>query len=209
MNLVPNIEAQNEDKLLVERFRQGDRDAFDQLVKKYQDKTYRQCYLFTHEVGDALDLTQEIFIRVFQSLGNFKGQSSFYTWLFRIVHNICIDYTRKNKAYLDAEISIENTFDSESQSSPSNLVEAKELGVEISRAIDILPSQVKSTIILRYYEGLDYKSISDILECRIGSVKSNLYRGVRMLRNMLLPYLKDNPTNSKGGELRDYKERSY
>lgn len=184
MNLMPNVD---EDQILVERFQQGYNDAFDKLVKKYQDKIYRQCYLFTHDVGDSLDLTQEAFIRVFQSLDNFKAQSSFYTWLFRIVHNICIDYTRHKKAYLNAE----NVYSEDISNTPSS---ESELEDEVSKAMDILPLKMRSAIILRYYEGLDYKSISEISGCRISVIKSNLSKGMRMLRNALLPYLKGNLT---------------
>ncbi|MDQ1327731.1 MAG: hypothetical protein QG641_1014 [Candidatus Poribacteria bacterium] len=207
---MPNIEAKNEDKLLVEKFQQGDNNAFDELVKKYQDKIYGQCYHFTYDAGDALDLTQEIFIRVFQSLGNFKAQSSFYTWLFRIVHNTCIDYTRHKKAYLDAEnIYSEYAFDKAEQSLPSKLAEAKELEDEVSKAMNMLSSQARSAIILRYYEDLDYKSISEILGCRIGTVKANISKGMRMLKNMLPSYLTGDSTNFKGGELTSYKEGAY
>lgn len=196
---MPNVD---EDQILVERSQQGDNDAFDKLVQKYQDKIYRQCYLFTNDVGDALDLTQEAFIRVFQSLNNFKAQSSFYTWLFRIVHNICVDYTRHKKAYLDAE----NVYSEDISNTPfSESNEIKELEDEVSKAMDILPSQVKSTIILRYYEGLDYKSISDVLGCRISVIKSNLSKGMRMLRNALLPYLKGNSISLKESDFTCYK----
>jgi len=196
MNSMPNIEAKNEDKLLVEKFQQGDNNALDELMKKYQDNIYRQCYHFTHEVGDALDITQEIFIRIFQSLGNFKAQSSFYTWLFRIVHNTCVDYTRHKKAYLDAEsIYSEDALNKISQFSPSQLTETKELEDEIAKAMDMLSSRTRSAIILRYYEGLDYKSISEILGCRIGVVKANLSKGMRMLKNVLSPYLEGDQIN--------------
>ena len=210
MNSMPDIEAKNEDRLLVEKFQQGDNSAFDELVKKYQDKIYGQCYHFTYDAGDALDLTQDIFIRVFQSLGNFKGQSSFYTWLFRIVHNTCIDYIRHKKAALDAEnIYSEYVSGKAEQSSPIKLAEAKELEDEVSKAMNMLSTREKSAIILRYYEDLDYKSISEILGCRIGTVKANISKGMRMLRNIIPSYLTGDSTNFRGGELVSYKEGAY
>jgi RNA polymerase sigma-70 factor (ECF subfamily) len=210
MNPTPNIEAQDEDKLLLKKFQQGDNNAFDELAKKYQDRIYRQCYYFTHDAGDALDLTQEIFIRIFQSLGSFREQSSFYTWLCRIIYNICVDYSRHKKAYLDAEnIYSEYAFSNAKQSLPNKLAEAKELENEISKAMDMLSARTRSAIILRYYEGLDYKSISEILGCRISAVKANISKGMRMLRNILPSYLTNDSTNCKGGELTSYKGVAY
>ena len=186
----------------MEKFQQGDENAFDELVKKYHDKIYRLCYYFTHNAGDALDLTQEIFIRVFQTLGDFKGQSNFFTWLYRIAQNLCIDYTRRKKVYLNAELVYsEDALNKVEQSSPCKLLEVKELEDEVAKALDMLSSRTKTMVILRYYEGLDYKSISEILGCRVGAVKANLSSGMRMLRKTLSPYL--------NGELIDYKESVY
>ncbi len=186
---------QDKDKFLVERFQEGDKTAFDELVRKYQKKIYELAYHFTHNVDDALDLSQEIFIRVFKSLGDFKQKSSFQTWLYRISQNLCIDYTRRKKvcfqtvALTECMYSKEYIFSNVAFASPSKLVEAKELGSEITKAIDMLPSRMKSAFILRYYEDLDLKSIAEILGCRVGTVKSHLSHGRRRLKNMLLPYL--------------------
>jgi RNA polymerase sigma-70 factor (ECF subfamily) len=188
---------QDKDKLLVERFQQGEKTAFDELVRIYQNKIYKLAYRFTHNVEDALDLSQEIFIRAFKSLGDFKQQSSFYTWLYRIAQNLCIDYTRHKKVCLKTVTFAEDMysqkyiFSNVAFASPSKLVEAKELEGEIAKAVDILPPRQKSAFILRYYEGLDLNSIAEILGCRVGTVKAHLSYGRNMLRKILLPYLKD------------------
>ena len=188
---------QDNDKFLVERFQQGDNKAFDELVRKYQNKIYELAYRFTHNVEDALDLSQEIFLRAFKSLGGFKQQSSFYTWLYRIAQNLCIDYTRHKKVALKTVAFPEDTYAKEyvltntTCVSPAKLVEAKELENAIARAIDMLPSRKQSVFILRYYEGLDLQSIAEILGCRVGTVKAHLSYGRQMLKKMLSPYLEN------------------
>lgn len=182
----------NDDKLLVQRFQQGDKDAFDELVKKYQDKIYRLCYHFTENIEDALDLSQEIFLRAFRSLDEFKENANFYTWLYRIAQNLCIDYTRHKKVITDFELRYSEDISSDGPNSlPYKQIEVKELENEISKALNKLSSKTKSVFILRYYEGLDYKSISEILGCRISSVKGSLFQGKRTLKKILLPYLED------------------
>jgi len=189
--LLPKISMQDKDKFLVEKFHQGDNKAFDELVRIYQSKIYELAYHFTHNVEDALDLSQEIFLRAFKSFSDFKGQSSFYTWLYRIAQNLCIDYTRHKKTVTFAEQTYsEDVLSKVARSFPSQLVEAKELESEVAKAIDTLPSRTKSVFILWYYEGLDYKSISKILGCRFSTVKSHLFHGRRILKKRLAPYLK-------------------
>jgi RNA polymerase sigma-70 factor (ECF subfamily) len=182
---------QDKDKFLVEKFHQGDNKAFDELVEIYQSKIYELAYHFTHNVEDALDLSQEIFLRAFRSFSDFKGQSSFYTWLYRIAQNLCIDYIRHKKTVAFAEQTYsEDVLSKAARYSPSQLVETKELESEVAKAIDTLPSRTKSVFILWYYKGIDYKTISEILGCRVGAVKEHLSHGRRMLKKMLAPYLK-------------------
>jgi RNA polymerase sigma-70 factor (ECF subfamily) len=185
---------QDEDKFLVELFQQGDDTAFDELVRKYQHKIYQLAYHFTHNVEDALDLSQEIFFRVFKSFSDFRQQSSFYTWLYRISQNLGIDYTRRQKRGLKTVAmteynSTEYISSNVAHDSPSKLVEAKELEREITQAIDMLPARQKSAFILWYYDGLDLKSIADILGCQVGTVKTHLSYARRKLKKMLSPFL--------------------
>ena len=195
-NSLPKINMQDKDKFLVEQFHQGDNKAFDELVEIYQSKIYELAYHFTHNVEDALDLSQEIFLRAFRSFSDFKGQSSFYTWLYRIAQNLCIDYIRHKKNVAFAEQTYSEDVLSRSRetgdarSSPGQLVETKELEDEVAKAIDMLPSRTKNVFILWYYEGIDYKSISEILGCRVGVVKEHLLHGKRILKKTLALYLK-------------------
>ncbi len=176
------------DRQLVERFQRGDKTAFDKLMRIYHGKIYRLAYRFTHDVEDALDLSQEIFLKAFKSLGDFKHQSSFYTWLYRIARNLCVDYLRHKKTSFQT-IPLEEVSDVLTYSSPCDPVEVKELRGEIAKAISALPPQQKQAFILRYYEGLDLESIARVLGCRESTVRSHLCLGRRKIREILSPYL--------------------
>jgi RNA polymerase sigma-70 factor (ECF subfamily) len=183
------------DGFLVKKFKSGDKRAFDELVLKYQQRIYELAYNFTHHVDDAFDLSQEIFLRVFKALDNFKGESAFYTWLYRIAKNACIDYTRKRKRYQNVTLEDGILFDRQnwckvvSNDMPDKHAERKELEIEISKAIEQLPPRQKQVFILRHYEGLALKEIAEKLGLRIGSVKAHLFNATHTLRKLLTPYV--------------------
>ncbi len=181
-----------DDSSLVQKFQQGDKGIFDELVKKYQDKIYRLCYYFTENVEDALDLSQEVFLKAFRSLDGFKENANFYTWLYRIAQNLCVDYIRHKKVSLDSELRYSGSSLNENLDSiPYKQLEIKELEKEVAKALNSLSLRTKNMFILRYYEGLDYKTISEILGCRISAVKGSLFQGKRTLKKMLSHYLND------------------
>ena len=188
----------DDDRFLVEQILSGDTQAFGKLVSKYQKRIYDLAYNFTHHVDDAWDLSQEIFLRAFKALKNFKGESTFYTWLYQIARNACIDYTRKRKRYqnvaLDDNILSQkhNFYKVVSYDMPDRYVERKELEAVISQAIAQLPPRQKQVFILRHYEGLALKEIADELGLRIGSVKAHLFNATRALRKLLTPYVEGN-----------------
>ncbi len=185
------------DYILVKRFQEGDFEAFNELVRRYRKRVYEIAYNFTHNPDDALDLTQEIFLRAFKSLGTFKHKSSFYTWLYSISRNYCIDYTRRKKRYHEMEINENLPHKSEDYlysgsrvPSPDDKVEREELRRKIEEAIDSLPDMQRQVFILRYYEGLPLKEIAKVLNRSIGTVKANLFHATRKLREMLSPYVR-------------------
>ena len=186
------------DGFLVKRFKSGDTRAFDELVLKYQKQIYELAYNFTHHVDDAFDLSQEIFLRAFKALDKFKGEAAFYTWLYRIAKNACIDYTRKRKRYQNVALeddilfSYQNSYRGISNDMPDKNAERKELEIEISKAIEQLSPRQKQVFILRHYEGLALKEIAEKLGLRIGSVKAHLFNATRMLRKLLTPYVEGN-----------------
>jgi RNA polymerase sigma-70 factor (ECF subfamily) len=185
------------DRFLVERVQEGDTSAFGELVEKYQKRIYELAYGFTHHPEDAHDLSQEIFFKAFKALKRFKGDSSFYTWLYRIARNAGIDHTRRKAGRIN--ISFEEAFppdDSQyyprcdSNSVPYRL-EQDELGIEIEKAIQQLSPRQKQVFVLRHYEDLSLREIADLLNLRIGSIKAHLFSATRKLRKLLTPYLEE------------------
>lgn len=185
------------DLKLDERFQKGDIQAFDDLVVKYQKRVYEIAYSFTHNVDDAYDLAQDIFVRAFKSLYAFKRESAFYTWLYRIAQNVCIDYVRRRNRFQimdldDEQINSEpKLFVSVKTAFPNRKVELEELEGEIKNAIRQLPIKQKQAFILRHYEGKTLKEIAEIMECQLGTVKAHLFHATRKLRQLLASYVEE------------------
>lgn len=172
-----------------------DIQAFDNLVVKYQKRVYEIAYSFTHNVDEAYDLSQDIFVKAFKSLYSFNKGSAFYTWLYRIAQNTCIDYIRKRNRFqfidLDDELVNSETkiFVSVRGESPSKKVELEELEEEIKNAIRQLPVKQKQAFILRHYERKTLKEMAEIMGCQLGTVKAHLFHATRRLREILAPYV--------------------
>jgi len=185
----------DEDIALVERFQCGDISAYDVLVEKYKDKIYEIIYSHTRNVEDAYDLSQEVFIKVFNGLSRFKRKSSFYTWLYSITINVCIDHSRKNKGHLMVPIeewTQSDSFDSfsiDSSSSPSKTLELKELKRQLAWAIEQLPPKQKAVFIMKRQQGLSLDEIAKILGRSVGTVKAHLFHATSRLASLLKPYL--------------------
>ena len=181
------------ERLLVERAREGDSAAFEKLVLLYERKVYATAFRYTGNEHDAMDVSQEVFIRVFRFLNTFNLESSFSTWIYRITVNACKDFIRKRTARgeLPLEIADEESGDytveiSDSTYDPVELYEQAELRQEIQQAIDSLPPSYKEIVVLRDLGGLSYGEISQELSIEIGTVKSRLSRAREKLRNFLL-----------------------
>jgi RNA polymerase sigma-70 factor (ECF subfamily) len=185
------------DYILVKRFQEGDFEAFNELVRRYRKRVYEIAYNFTHNPDDALDLTQDIFLRVFKSLGTFKHRSSFYTWLYSTARHYCIDYIRRQKKFQRVEINENLPYESDDYlysggkvPAPNDRVEREELRKKIKEAIDSLPDMQRQVFILRHYEELSLKEIAKLLNRSIGTIKANLFHANRKLREMLSPYVR-------------------
>jgi len=185
------------DRFLVERAQCGDTCAFGELVQKYQKRIYELAYSFTHHPEDALDLSQEIFIRAFKALKRFESKSTFYTWIYRIAQNAGIDYTRRKSGRFNVPFTEELPPDDSqfhpqfSEDSGLRRLEQLELEGEIKKAIQQLSARQKQVFILRHYEGLSLREIADVLHLRIGSVKAHLFSATRKLRELLKPYVEE------------------
>lgn len=178
--------------LLIKRSKKGDTDSFEQLVSNYQVSAYNIAYRMLGNKEDASDCTQDAMIKVFRSISKFKGNSSFSTWMYRIVINTCKDFIRKKKEvlYLDNDIkgeegNIKRELE-DSSDTPETILERKELKKEIEKAIMEINSDHREVIVLRDIREYSYEEIAEILDCSIGTVKSRINRGRKALKDVLL-----------------------
>ena len=182
---------------LVRRTRRGDRAAFQGLVEKYQQRIYAVAYGLLGNREDALDAVQEAFVKAYKSLDKFKEKSGFYTWLYRIATNAAIDLGRKRGRREEVEFREEIEGDEEKGSypvgpaaeNPAEDLMQKELGEMIEDAIEQLPPDQKTAIMLREIEGLSYREIARIMRCSQGTVMSRLHYGRKKLQELLGPSL--------------------
>ena len=176
--------------VLVERFKSGEFDAFDEIVDRYRGRVYSIAYRFTHNCEDALDVSQEVFIKVFKSLGRLKDSSAFDAWLRRVTVNACMDHLRRrpNEQMLECSVYFDQEYVTGSGRTDGP-VEDGELRRVISRAVEQLPRRQKRVFILRHYEGLALKEIAEALNCSLGTVKAHLFRATRRMRKLLTPYV--------------------
>jgi RNA polymerase sigma-70 factor (ECF subfamily) len=178
---------------LVRRCKEGDRQAFRELVERYQRKTVAIALGMLHDREDALEVSQEAFAKVFTNIQQFKEEASFYTWLYRIVVNLAIDRQRqKNRQPLlfeddqgEGDSSGISATPAVASADPYEQVKDKELGDRIRAAIAELTPAHKAVILLREVEGLSYEEISEILQCSRGTVMSRLHYARKRLQSLL------------------------
>jgi RNA polymerase sigma-70 factor, ECF subfamily len=195
-----------DDRTLVDRARQGDRESFRQLVERYQKRVYGIAYGMVFNAEDALDISQESFIRVHRYLGSFQGTSSFYTWLYRIVVNLCVDHLR-HKSH-DATVDYDDTLLHEAGGTgaqpaplpdPQHAAVDKELGEQLERAMRQLSPIHRAVLNLREVEGLSYQEMAKVMGCSVGTIMSRLFHARRRMQKALLPYLRDQDLKRPGG----------
>ena len=186
-----------DEKELVERFQNGEQEAFNELVNRYQGKIYNLVYRYVSNSETAKDLSQEIFIKAFRALPHFKRQSAFYSWLYRIATNLCIDFIRQQKR--GQALSLEDfTTDGNNEMVfndvnplPPDQLETKELGHIIGQAVQQLPPKQQRVFNLRYQDGLQLKEIAAQLDRSEGTIKAHLHHAHKRLQTLLVPYLKN------------------
>ena len=184
------------DEDLVLRVQQGDKSAFDLLVIKYQHKIIQLVNRYVKDPSEAQDVAQEAFIKAYRALGNFRGDSAFYTWLYRIAINTAKNYlvsrSRRSSDYQvdvqDAE-AIENAPQLQGMETPERLLLNQEIIDTIKTAIDKLPEEMRTAIILREFEGMSYEEIAEAMDCPVGTVRSRIFRAREAIDNKLNPLL--------------------
>lgn len=187
------------DQLLVQRVQAGERQAFDLLVSKYQRRLLRLVARIVHDPAEAEDVVQETFIKAFRALRHFRGDAAFYTWLYRIGINTAKNYlvTQSRRAptatQTDAEAA-EALGEGEGDglrdiNTPESMLATKQIAETVNAAMEALPVDLRTAILLREIEGLSYEEISDIMSCPIGTVRSRIYRAREVIAEKLRPLL--------------------
>jgi len=189
------------DQQLVERAQRGDKQAFGLLVSKYQRKLVRLLSRLIRDPAEVEDVAQEAFIKAYRALPSFRGDSAFYTWLYRIGIN-----TAKNHLVSQGRRAPTTTeFDSEEAESfedgeqlrdintPERVLLSKQIGETVNAAMEALPEELRTAIVLREIEGLSYEEIAGIMECPIGTVRSRIFRAREAIADKLRPLLDTAP----------------
>ena len=185
------------DQLLVERAQRGDKRAFELLVEKYQHKLARLVSRLVRDPGEAEDVTQEAFIKAYRALPSFRGDSAFYTWLYRIGINTAKNFlvATGRRAPTSTEVDAEEAegYESAEQlrdiNTPESLLLSKEIATTVNAAIESLPEELRSAIQLRELEGMSYEEIAKLMDCPIGTVRSRIFRAREAIAEKLKPLL--------------------
>ena len=178
------------DLLIIDNVLKGDKNAYEDIVRRYSSKVCSICYSVVHNYEDAQDLSQEVFLRAYAHLERFNRQSSFYTWLYRIAKNISIDHRRKfSKVHKVEPYEGQEFYDKKKPLfGPREDLKDKETGEIIREAIDELPDEQKEVIVLREINGLSYNEIVKICKCSEGTVMSRLHYARKKLQEKLKSY---------------------
>ncbi|MGI6629583.1 MAG: RNA polymerase sigma factor [Bacillota bacterium] len=173
-----------QDEELVVLCLQGKREAFEELVKRYERQIYSLAYRLTNNYHDAVDLTQEVFLHLYQVLDKFDGDRKFFPWMYRIATNVCYNALKKKpKEATSLDNVIEFVSDQDSQ--PEDKYESKEIRETVHKAITELPENFRIPMVLRYLEDLSYKQISAAMDLPVSTIETRLYRGRIMLQKKL------------------------
>lgn len=179
------------DQKLVSRVQKGDRSAFDLLIVKYQNKVASIISRYIEDINEIADVTQEVFIKAYRGIPNFRGDSAFYTWLFRITLNTAKNHVLKNRKQagqtLTEDLATQELIaDSwRSLDSPERLMGRAELAEGIQNALSVMPEELSVALILREFEGLSYEEISKVMDCPVGTVRSRIFRARELLDNTI------------------------
>ena len=185
------------DQLLVERIQRGDKRAFELLAAKYQRKLMRLVLRFVRDHAEAEDVVQETFIKAYRALPNFRGESAFYTWLYRIgvntAKNYLISQSRRAPTSTENDVQEAETFEDAGRlresSTPESILATKQLAQTVNAAMTALPDDLRTAISLREIEGLSYDEIAEMMACPIGTVRSRIFRAREAIADKLRPIL--------------------
>ncbi|MBI5833814.1 MAG: sigma-70 family RNA polymerase sigma factor [Armatimonadetes bacterium] len=190
---------------LIERVRSGDVDAYEHLVRRYQPRVFAHVQRMLGSqpslgsMEEAADLTQEVFVKVYQTLPRYRAQASFQTWLYRVTANLCVDRYRRRQRTPVVARSLDAPLETDSGevelevpdwgSEPSHRLQSAELRREVHRALEVLSDKLRAVIVMHDLEGLSYEEVAEALRIPLGTVKSRLFHARAALKAQLEPYL--------------------
>lgn len=180
--------TREEEARIVRNVLDGDVDEFERLVNEYQRNVYNLALRMVGNPEDASDMSQEAFIKAYSSLADFRGDSKFSVWLYRIVSNVCLDFLRKRNRRQVVSLTVEDEDDgdveldiADEESSPELLLERKLTREAVRRGLDSLPHDMREILLLREIQGLSYDEIAQVLQIEAGTVKSRIFRARKKL----------------------------
>jgi RNA polymerase sigma-70 factor (ECF subfamily) len=185
------------DQILVECVQNGDKQAFSLLVLKYQRRLMRLVMFFVKDHAEAEDIVQETFIKAYRALANFRGESAFYTWLYRIGVNSAKNHLNAQRRRVPISTDSER-YDGDGFSetdlvkesnTPDSMLASKQLAEKVNEAMNALPDELRLAISLREIEGLSYEEIAEFMECPIGTVRSRIFRAREIIAGKIRPLL--------------------
>jgi len=190
------ISERSIDQKLVVRVQKGDKAAFDLLVRKYQHKVAKLVARFVRDRSEVDDVTQEAFIKAYRAIGGFRGESAFYTWLYRIAVNTAknyLDSLGRRPPNSDVEVEGAELIASgeglRDQATPERALLTDEIAATVNRVVESLPEDLRTAIVLREIDGLSYEEIAQVMDCPIGTVRSRIFRAREAIDDQLRPLL--------------------
>jgi len=186
------------DAALVQRVKQGDRSAFDLLVAKYQHKILNLIMRYVKDPSEAMDVAQEAFLKAYRAIPSFRGDSAFYTWMYRIAINTAKNHlvaARRRPVNLEFEVSESESFEPfaalRDGDTPEHLALTDEIGEAINKAVTDLPEELRTAILLREIEGMSYEEIAEAMDCPVGTVRSRIFRAREAIDKRLRPLMQE------------------
>lgn len=184
------------DQQLVERVQAGEKAAFDLLVRKYQHRVLKLVSRFVNDASEAEDVAQEAFLKAYRALPSFRGDSAFYTWLYRIAINTAknaLVSNRRRPVDFDLDLQDPEQYDRHARlkegDTPEGVLLTEEIRTVVERAMEQLPEDLRTAIVLRELEGLSYEEIAEAMDCPVGTVRSRIFRAREAIDRKLKPLL--------------------